>query len=362
MKRFCWLSFHCLLTLSGLAQHSLSFLDKKVDSIGQAYVREKHVAGLSIGVLLDGKTYFYGYGEIVKGRGKAPEARTMFEIGSISKTFTCTLLGVAVGEGKVRLGDTVNKYLPDSIPLLQYEGRAITLKDLANHTSGLPRMPSNFLDPVVDLDDPYRSYTLDKLWSFLVHVKLSRAPGSIYDYSNVGVGLLGVILQRVYGASYEDLLQRYICGPLGMYDTHVTIRKQDSVLFAAGYNPNGLYTAHWNLPAAFAGAGAIRSTSRDMLSYARANMGGVPGALGSAMKLAHDTTFSNESVTLGLGWHYIQPGTVKVLFHNGGTGGFRSYLAIDPVKKFAVILLANSAISVDGAGNELMKFLEKKKG
>ena len=362
MKRFEWLLFCCLLACPCLAQTSLPDLNKKVDSIAQSYIKEKHVVGLSIGVLLDGKTYFYNYGEVVKGSGRPPVAGTLFEIGSISKTFTCTLLGIAVGEGKVRLDDTVNKYLPDSVPLLQYAGRVITLKDLANHTSGLPRMPSNFLDPVVDLGDPYRSYTLDKLWSFLVHVKLGRRPGTMYNYSNVGVGLLGVVLQRVYGASYEDLLLRYICRPLGLDDTRVTVRKKDSASFSVGYSPNGMYTAHWNLPAAFAGAGAIRSSARDMLRYAQDNMGGVPGALGAAIRLTHDTTYSRDGVTLGLGWHYIQPGEAKLLFHNGGTGGFGSYLAIHPGKKFAVVLLANSAISVDGGGNELMRFLEKRKG
>lgn len=359
MKRFCWLWLYVLLTLCAVAQSSL---DKEVDSFGRAYVREKHVVGLSIGVLLDGKTYFYNYGEMTKGGGRTPSSTTMFEIGSISKTFTATLLGIAVGEGRLRLGDPVNKYLPDSIPLLQFEGRVMTLKDLANHTSGLPRMPSNFFAPVFDLQDPYRSYTLDKLMSFLKHVQLSRQPGAVYDYSNAGVGLLGVILQQMYGASYEALVVRYICRPLDMHDTWVNVRAADSASFASGYDQAGVYTAHWNLPAAFAGAGAIRSTTRDMLLYAQVNMGGVHGALGAAIRLTHDTTFSQNGTTLGLGWHYILPGEGKILFHNGGTGGFRSYLAIDPVKKLAVVILANSAISVDGAGNELMRFLEKKKG
>jgi CubicO group peptidase (beta-lactamase class C family) len=312
--------------------------------------------------MVDTNASFFAYGEMVKGGGRLPLPFTLFEIGSISKTFTSTLLALAVVEGRLRLDDTVNKYLPDSIPLLQYEGRVMTPKDLANHTSGLPRMPSNFFAPVLDLQDPYHTYTVDKLMSFLVHTRLSRAPGSLYEYSNVGVGLLGVILQRVYGLPYEEMVLRYICRPLDMNDTRVTIRKEDSAMFAAGYDPNGTYTAHWNLPAAFAGAGAIRSTGRDLIYYAQAHVHGAPGALGKAILLTHDTTFSQNGTTLGLGWHYILPGEGKILFHNGGTGGFRSYLAIDPVKKLAVVILANSAISVDGAGNELMRFLEKKKG
>jgi len=361
MKRNLWLLFIIPAALSCMAQPSLS-LDKEVDSLAQVYLKDKHGVGVCVGVLLDGKTWFYGYGETAKGNRKAPDSTTLFEIGSITKTFTSTLLGMAVITGKVSLDDTVNKYLPDSIPLLQYGGKVIRLRDLANHTSGIPRMPSNFLAPVVDLRDPYRGYSVEQLYAFLKHLSLTRAPGTQYEYSNAGVGLLGVILQRIYGLSYEDLVLLNICRPLDMLDTRVVIRKEDSASFAKGYDATGNYNGPWNLSYAFAGAGAIRSTARDMLKYAQANLGGVPGLLGKAIQLTHEPTFSQAGVELGLGWHYIQPGGDKVLFHNGGTGGFRTYLAIHPGKKFAVVMLANSAVSVDKEGNELMKWLEKKRG
>jgi len=359
MKLHFWLLSLITIAAGCMAQPSL---DKEVDSLARSFIKEKHGIGLSVGVLKDGKTYFYGYGETEKGNGRAPGPTTLFEIGSISKTFTATLLGMAVVTGKVSLDDTVNKYLPDSIPLLQFDGRVITLKDLSNHTSGLPRMPSNFYDPVVDLQDPYRAYSIEKLYQFLAHVKLSRKPGSRYEYSNLAAGLLGVILGKMYNLSYEELILQYICGPLDMHDTRIIIRKEDSASFAKGYDLGGNYTSYWNLSPAFAGAGAIRSTVRDMLKYAQANLGEVTGVLGKAIQLTHEQTFSQEAVTLGLGWHYIQPGEEKVLFHNGGTGGFRTYLAIHPGKKFAVVMLANAAISVDKEGNELMRWLEKKNG
>jgi CubicO group peptidase (beta-lactamase class C family) len=360
MNKVLWLLFLISTAIGCKAQPSSP--DKAVDSIVRSYMKNNHAVGWSIGVLKEGKTWFYGYGEIGKGSGKAPDPATIFEIGSISKTFTATLLAAAVLEGKARLDDTVNKYLPDSIPLLQFSGKVMRLRDLANHTSGLPRMPPNFFDPVVDLQDPYRNYTIEKLYAFLKHWQPAREPRSKYDYSNVGVGLLGVILQGVYGLSYEELVMSRICRPLGMYDTRVTIRKQDSVFFAKGYDFSGNYNSPWNLPAAFAGAGAIRSTVRDMLKYAQANLDGGSGELGKAIQLTHDSTFSQGDLVLGLAWHYIRPGEERVLFHNGGTGGFRSYLAIHLKQQFAVVVLANTAISPDGLGNELMKWLEKRKG
>lgn len=359
MKKIIWLL--CLFPLSGSCKAQPS-LDEEVDSLARSYIKGKHGIGLCVGVLQGGKTYFYGYGETAKGNGTAPGATTLFEIGSITKTFTATILGMAVVTGKVSLDDSVNKYLPDSIPLLQYDGRIMKLKDLANHTSGLPRMPSNFFAPVVDLQDPYRNYTVQKLYQFLVHTHLSRRPGSQYEYSNLAAGLLGVILGEVYQLSYEELILRYICQPLDMRNTRVVIRKEDSISFAKGYDPGGNYNSPWNLAPAFAGAGALRSTAQDMLKYAQGNLGEVQGNLGKAILLTHDPTFSQGDIELGLGWHYLQPGEGKVLFHNGGTGGFRTYLAIHPGKKFAVVMLANSAISVDREGNELMRWLEKKNG
>ena len=334
-------------------------LDKEVDTIAGSYIRQLNTIGLIVGVLKDGQTHFYGYGETAKGNKTIPGPGTIFEIGSISKTFTATLLAIAVGEGKVKLDDPVNKYLPDSIPLLQYNDKPVTLKDLSNHTSAIPRMPSNFQSTVIDPKDPYSSYSTENLYSFLKHLQLTREPGTNYEYSNAAVGLLGTILQRIYHMSYEELLIKYISDPLKMNDTRVSIRKNDSSLFAKGYDENGVYNGPWNLSSTFAGAGAIRSTARDMLKYAAANVGLPPGPLGKAIQLTHDTTFSDNQATLGLGWHYIRPGDKKVLFHNGGTGGYRTYLAIDTQNKIAVVVLSNCAISPDEVGNTLMKWSEK---
>ncbi|HSC37381.1 MAG TPA: serine hydrolase domain-containing protein, partial [Chitinophagaceae bacterium] len=250
--------------------------DKKVDEIARAYLLRPNTAGLSIGILKDGKTYFYGYGETARGNNSLPGPETIFEIGSITKTFTATLLATAVQEGKLRLDDPVNKYLPDSIPVLQYNNRVVTITDLSNHTSAIPRMPSNFGKTITDRRNPYINYTVENLYSFLAHLQLTRDPGTQFEYSNAAVGLLGTILQKMYNDSYESLIVKYICDPLSVQDTRVFIRKNDSARFAKGYNDQGEQTSQWDLPAAFAGAGAIRSTASDMLKYAAAQLGKAP--------------------------------------------------------------------------------------
>lgn len=334
-------------------------VDKAVDSIARSYIQLAVTAGLSIGILKDGKTSYYGYGETAKGSAIIPDAATIFEIGSITKTFTATLLCLAVGEGKVRLDDPVNKYLRDSIPSLQYHGRVVMLQDLSNHTSAIPRMPSNFQQEAKNGKDPYGSYTVRALYSYLSHLQLTREPGKEYEYSNTAVGLLGIILQNRYHKSYEELVTQYICQPLGMGNTRITLRKADSARFAKGYDESGAYNGPWNLPAAFAGAGAVRSNASDLLKYANAQLSNASAPLAAAIRLTHDTTFSSKEATIGLGWHYIRPAGKAVLFHSGGTGGYSSYLAIDTGQKIAVVLLSNCAMDTRAQGDALMKWLEQ---
>jgi CubicO group peptidase (beta-lactamase class C family) len=324
-------------------------------------MRQLPPVGLSIGIYRDGKAWFYGYGETMKGNGIIPNPGTLFEIGSITKTFTATMLAIAVGEGKLKLDDPVNKYLPDSIPSLQYNGKIATIRTLSNHTSGIPRMPGNFQQTVANNKDPYAGYSTRDLYSFLHQLKLSREPGTVFEYSNAAAGLLGTILQKIYGKSYEELLFSDIAKPLGMNDTRVNIRPADSAHFAGGYDDNGVYNGPWNLSAAFAGAGAIRSTATDMLKYAAAEIGapGVPVPLETAMQLTHAITFQDGHTRIGLGWIFLHSVDDDILFHNGGTGGYRSYLGIDPQKKTAVVLLSNCGVGVDDEGAKLMAWLEK---
>ena len=334
----------------------VSLLDKKVDSAAQTYINLLPTTGVSIGILVNGKTYYYGYGETAKGNSQLPNEHSIYEIGSISKTFTATLLADAVEKGKVKLDDPVSKYFPDSIPDLEYQGQPVTLKTLSNHSSGIPRMPKNFHPS--DNTNPYKDYSDQDLFSFYKTFKLDRKPGAQYEYSNLAAATLGVILEKIYKKPYQDLVVEIICDPLGMNETREFIRKNDSIRFVKGYTEEGKYNSPWDFDA-MAPAGAIRSTVSDMLLYANAQLGKGPAALEKDIRLTHEKTFSNGAVNTALAWHYIKPGKDEVIFHNGGTGGFRTYLAVNLEKKFAAVVLSNTAISVDELGNAIMKSLEE---
>ncbi|MES1218835.1 MAG: serine hydrolase domain-containing protein [Bacteroidota bacterium] len=332
-------------------------MDKKVDEVISPYINQLNSVGVSVGILKNGKAYFYNYGETAKGNNKLPTENTIYEIGSISKTFTAILLADAVNSGKVKLDDPVNKYLPDSIGKLEYEGVPVTLKTLSNHSSGLPRLPSNLpLDGLNGLN-PYKNYDVPALFSFLKNYKLTRKPGEVYEYSNLAVGLLGTIMERVNKKPYEELLIEKILTPLQMNDTRILMRKADSIKIAKGYDENGVPSSQWDFKA-LAGAGGIRSTVKDLVKYAAANITCTNKNLNEAIQLTHTITFQPPAAKVALGWHIIKPGNDDVIFHNGGTGGFRTYLAINPAKKNAVVIFSNSAISDDNEGNALIKWLE----
>jgi CubicO group peptidase (beta-lactamase class C family) len=244
------------------SNHLVTSLDKEVDAQVRHYMMKKGIVGLSIGVLYNGKPFFYGYGATLEGSNNIPDEHTIFEIGSLSKTFTAMLLAIASNNGIVKLDDPINKYLPDSIPPVQYQGIPVTLKLLSNHTSGIPYMPSN-MHPANNRN-PYNDYTVSNLFSFLKQFSLERDPGQEYEYSNLAFATLGVILEKVYQKNYETLIREKICGPLGMNDTWQFIRKNDSLRFAQGYGGKGRQVSHWDLDA-FAGAGALRSTAEDLL-------------------------------------------------------------------------------------------------
>lgn len=321
-----------------------SAFDRSLDSLVRAYARDQLMVGMSIGLIRHDSLFVYNYGETNRTNGRLPTDSTLYEIGSISKTFTATLLADAVGWGPMKLNDPINRYLPDSLPTLQRDGAVITLQMLANHTSGLPRLPGN-LDAVGSPpDNPYRAYDDKALFACLKTVTLATKPGTAYQYSNLGSGLLGTILARTAGTSYSQLLSSVITRPLNMTQTTLSLRPTDRLRLAQGYNATGQPTANWDFQA-LAGAGGIRSTVHDMLRYLRAELKGSPEALGMAMQMTRAITFQRHNTGVGLGWHQTESKTGW--WHNGGTGGYASFASFDPKLRTALVILSNTAVSVD---------------
>jgi CubicO group peptidase (beta-lactamase class C family) len=331
-------------------------LDKKVEDIIQPFMFESKSVGLSIGILKDGKQYFYNYGETVKGNKQLPTNKNLYEIGSVTKTFTGILLAKAVTEGKLKLTDPVNKYLPKNAALLIYDGDTAKLVHLSNHTSGLPPLPGNF--DMTNEINPYKDYDEAKLLAYLKTAKLQRKPGTKHEYCNLGVGLLGYILSKMYKMPFEEMVTKFITSKAGMTDTREFLLKKDSALFMQGYNAALQKQSQWDLGALTA-AGSLRSNTDDMLKYAQLNLETADPVLQKATALSHVSTFTNGQQQIALNWFIQNWGWGNILFHSGATGGYRSFLAVNPVTKNAVIILCNSFTNIDAAGVALQKFLDK---
>lgn len=333
-------------------------IDSFVEKAVRPYIQKLNTVGVSVGVIYHGHLYKYGYGETAKKDQQFPDANTIYEIGSITKTFTATLLASFVFEGRCSLNDPVNKYLPKSIPALQKNGVVVTLKMLADHTSGLPRIPADLLKYNNTPDDPYKLYDTTRLYHYLDTVALRTVPGEQLNYSNLGFGLLGTLLTRISGLSYQSLLEKYICDPLKMNDTRILLDKERQKHLANGYLENGNPAHYWHF-SSLAGCGAIHSSVNDLLKYLQAHLQpDTTKVLGNAIRLTEIPTYAKNNVQIGLGWFSLN-GSPGTYWHNGGTGGFRSFCAYDPSKQIAIVILSNSAISVDEAGVNLINGLLK---
>lgn len=283
--------------------------------------------------------------------GAAFDGRTVFEIGSMTKVFTALLLADMVQRGEVALDDPAEKYLPAGAKMPERAGRKITLADLATHRSGLPRLPANL--PYANPANPYADYTEELLLAFLAGHALTRDVGAQYEYSNLGMGLLGYLLARRAGTDYETLVRQRITRPLGMRDTAIALSAEAKARFAQGHDAALKPVPAWDLPA-LAGAGAVRSTADDLLEFLAAFVASEPHALTPAMQamLAQRWRGPSGGVDTALGWMVAKAPSGEVVFHDGGTGGFRTSMAYDPGKRRGVVVLTNAA--AEPSSNDLM--------
>lgn len=328
-----------------------------VDDVTRAALANRvdggHTVGIEVGLATSEGRVFAGLGSIAKG-GAIPTQETAFEIGSLTKLFTALLLADMVQRKEVALDDPVSKYLPASVTIPSRNGRAITLADLTTHTSGLPRLPTNL--ETSNLDNPYATYDATKLYAFLSGYQLTREPGAQWEYSNLGAGLLGHALTRRSGLSYEQLVKTRILDPLGMKNTAITLTPDMRRRFATPHDESLREVSLWDLDA-LAGAGALRSTADDLLTFAAANAGLIDTPLGSAMAQMRALRRPGQAagVEQAMGWVVIKPLGSEIFVHDGGTHGFRSAIVIDPSRKHAAIAWANAPLDVTDLAAHLVE-------
>jgi CubicO group peptidase (beta-lactamase class C family) len=321
--------------------------------------RDRNGIGLVVGIIDDRGSHVFAYGKMKAGETRQVDGNTLFEIGSITKTFTALVLQDMADHGELTLNDPVEKFLPAGVKTPSYHGRKITMVDLATHTSGLPRVPFGVWHMLTHMSDPYASFGELELYHYLGTCRLEREPGKTFEYSNLGLMLLGQALALKAGTNYEALVRGRICQPLHMESTAIELSPELQARFASGHNEAGEVVKNWSSP--LPGDGGLRSSVNDMLKYLSAEMGLTDSPLSAAMAHTqaprHETDGGNEKV--GLGWIISthKNADKDVAWHDGGTSGYMSWISFNKHTRRGVVVLSNSDNDVDDFGRMLMDIL-----
>lgn len=341
-------------------------IQEAVDQVANPYIARKKNVGVIIGVIKNGEKTIHSYGEKTIGSGEKLTAQSIFEIASLTKTFTATALADMHLKGVVNLDDPIEKYLPVSVRVPSRNGKKITLRHLANHTSGFPRQPTNMDD---DAYNPYKNYTQEMMYAFLNNHKLERDPGSKAAYSNLGYELLGHIISLVNNSTYEQVITEKIAQSLGLQNTFVILtaaREPNKAQGHTGRNKAESWSGY--MQNITQGTGGLSSNMNDMLIFLDANMKLNNTALQQAMTLAQQrsTDISGEfgQNGIGLGWSLsTTDDSQNIIWKNGLNGAYSAFIGFNKATQTGVVLLYNSSLNPDfyqtEMGFELLKKLNQ---
>jgi CubicO group peptidase (beta-lactamase class C family) len=318
-------------------------MDSVVDKYATIYMSDPKAVGLSLGLYKGGKQYSYHYGEVEKDTGKIPDDRTIFSLGSISKTFIGVLLARAVTEHKLSLQDDIRKFLPGDFPNLQYKGHPVRLVDLARHTSGINKfrfnnVPANYETMTPDEALKYfSSYTEEDLLRDLRNLTVDAIPGASYHYSLGGINLLGMALSKVYQTTLDQLVRGYYGRTFHMTDTKLISDPEDMPRYAKGYDEKGQLMPQ--MPEVTVSLYTVKSTTKDILNYVEANV----LETNSAIRLSHQQTWGDpKSFAVGLTWDMEDYyGRGLEFWHSGFDYGSISLCTAYPSLRFGMFLWAN---------------------
>jgi CubicO group peptidase (beta-lactamase class C family) len=330
--------------------------------------------GLAVAVVTPTNATIMTFGRPSLSSGAQTRADTFFELGSITKTFTGLTLAREIERGMVRLDQPIQELLPPGVEVPE-AARGVTLRHLTTHTSGFPPLAANesplrAFRMMLFGSDPYAGYSEADLLEGVRTVKLESKPGTKFSYSNFGMTLLGYLLARKAGSSYEALVKQEVCLPLGMNDTIVTLDRSQAPRAAQAYRAVlrcgplvlALRSDPWFMGNNLGGAGALRSTAADMLKYLQANMRPEGQPIEHVLRESHKELFrEDERTTIEMNWVHTHGPRLPdgAIWHNGGTGGFRSFIGFTGDSRLGVLILSNSSEDVDDLAVELLRDLAK---
>ena len=352
-----------------------SRLARQIRTEAESFLVQESLVGLVVAAISDGEEIVIGVGRQDLRSKTPPDGSTLYEIGSITKTFTGILLARQTEDEQITLVTPLQSLLPETAALPEPLRDTINLGHLTTHTSGFPRMPPNASVMGALMHgffggDPYANYRESQFEEALRSLETESPPGTRASYSNFGVATLGWALAHRSGQTFEALLREQLTVPLDMSDTVITLDAQQRQRLVEGYRSTlrlgplmlGLASAHWELPNHWAGAGGLRSTANDMLKYLKANMRITETPLADAIQRSHGRLFrQSEELSFGMNWIRLESNDGPVvIWHNGGTGGFHSFLGFTEDCRHGVVVLTNVSRSIDLLGLRLLDQLTQR--
>ncbi len=344
--------------------------ERFIKQIGNDYTAKKNFNALMVGVVKGDSANIYTFGQKQPDQPGQPTADSYFEIGTLTKVFTTAMFQDMINKGQLDPEAPANHFLPDSIHLSSKGDTPVQLKHLATHTAGLPRVDEEYFyersrDIIRVSQNPYKNYTEAKLYQFVDEVTLLAEPGEELRYSNVGMALLGNILERVTKVSYDSLAEQYT-EQMGLSKTkiHLASSTRERYLLPA-YNRRQQKVPYWDFKA-MAPIGALKSTPSDMLRFLRISMGQINTPLTAPVQQAQRVRDSGslkqmDGIGVGYGW-FRSSRTIRdeqITWHNGQTGGFSSFMAFLPGQEHGVVLLANTNGGLGKIAFQVLKVLNK---
>ena len=334
-------------------------IEEALANIFQPMVDGDSTVGVSIGIVRENEVKQFFFGEKEKGTNLRPDGNTLYEIGSITKTMTTAVLAQLVLDGELSLDDPVGNYLSEVESFPNHQGEKITFRQLADHTSALPYIPDNFDQNGFDEFNPFKNYTSPLLYEFLENYSLPAEPGTVQEYSNLGMGLLGHAAGKIRSGSFDQLLQNLVFSAIGMDDSHILLPDDNSNV-AVPFNKRLKPVPMWDMSECTLGAGGVKSSLKDMMKYLQANMGHIQTPVSDALELTHQTSQElNYPFIMGLGWVKIvsQVDGTELIWHNGGTGGSVAFIGFVKELDMGVVILFNTEIN-ERSGTENLELLK----
>jgi CubicO group peptidase (beta-lactamase class C family) len=351
----------CLSAFLFAVQFSVAAQDGSTDDAAiQTFLHDTFArknVGMVIGLVDEHGSRVFGAGKLDNGTDQEVNGDTVFEIGSITKTFTTLLLQDMVERGEMKLDDPVSKYLPKSVKMPTHGGKEITLLNLAAQDSGLPFNANN----LSLAENPFADYTAGKLYDFLAGYTLTNDPGAKFKYSNLGMGLLGHVITLKAGTNYESLVVNRICRPLHMDSTCITLTPELKTRLARGHNASGKTVANWDFQV-LAGCGALRSTANDLLKYVSANLGAMQSSVTPLLEKTHVIRHRGDSVfgDTAMPWvdrRQSEQTGMELLGHAGGTAGYSAFIGFDRQHRRGVVVLFNQQEGTGSLHSETLGWL-----